>query len=72
MQQLNCTLIETFTLEDSHPNNVDPALKNQTYLSGGNRYRIATVLTERRGRPTGVVADIYVCSSAHQVKPTVM
>lgn len=71
VHNLNCTMIDTYTLEDSHPNNVIPALKNQAYMSGGNRYRIADVLDTRRGRPSSVVAEFYLCpTTSYQVKPS--
>ncbi len=70
VNNMGCTMIDSYTLEDSHPNNVTPVLKNQTYISGGNRYRIAEVLDTRRGRPSSVVAEIFSCpTSSYQVKP---
>ncbi|RWX57390.1 DUF1471 domain-containing protein [Photobacterium chitinilyticum] len=67
--QLKCELIEVYTLEDSHPNNVVPILKNQTYLSGGNRYRISDVLKTRKGRPSSVMAELYKCGTPYTMKP---
>jgi len=70
IRNLQCEMIDTYTLADSHPNNVTPVLKNQTYISGGNRYRVAEVLDTRRGRPSSVVAEIFVCnSSKYKAKP---
>ncbi|MUJ28918.1 DUF1471 domain-containing protein [Aliivibrio fischeri] len=67
--KLNCEIVDTYVLEKSHPNNVLPVLKNQTFLLGGNRYRVSSVLSERRGKPTGVVAEIYSCPNPYEVKP---
>ncbi|OEE63297.1 DUF1471 domain-containing protein [Enterovibrio norvegicus] len=69
VHKLNCEMIDTQTLMDLHPNNVTPTLKNKTFESGGNRYRIATVLDERKGRPSSVVAEIYHCPISFQTKP---
>ncbi|NMS52618.1 lipoprotein, partial [Vibrio parahaemolyticus] len=52
IKNLNCRMVDSYTIEDVHPNNVDRMLKNQTYASGGNRYHIATVLDTSRGRPS--------------------
>ncbi|HDY7695244.1 TPA: DUF1471 domain-containing protein, partial [Vibrio vulnificus] len=43
VSNLKCDFVKVFTLEDSHPNNVVASLKNETYLAGGNRYKIAEV-----------------------------
>lgn len=70
VHNLDCEMIDSYTLEETHPNNVTPVLKNQTYMSGGNRYLIAEVLDTSRGRPTSVVAEIYGCKTqAYHVKP---
>lgn len=61
--QKKCKSIELYTVEDSHPNNVAPLLKNAAYLSGANRYRIADVLKTRKGRPSSVLAEFYMCNS---------
>lgn len=71
IHNLDCEMIDTYTLEDAHPNNVTPVLKNQTYMSGGNRYRIAEILDTSRGRPSSVVAEIYSCKTAtYKAKPS--
>ncbi|AWA98117.1 MULTISPECIES: hypothetical protein [Vibrio] len=67
IKNLNCQMVDSYTIEDIHPNNVDRMLKNQTYASGGNRYHIATVLDTSRGRPSSVVAELYHCPSAPSV-----
>ncbi|MCG6283920.1 DUF1471 domain-containing protein, partial [Vibrio diabolicus] len=64
IKNLNCRMVDSYTIEDVHPNNVDRILKNQTYASGGNRYYIATVLDTSRGRPSSVVAELYDCQVA--------
>ncbi|HHX8269656.1 TPA: DUF1471 domain-containing protein [Vibrio diabolicus] len=64
IKNLNCRMVDSYTIEDVHPNNVDRILKNQTYASGGNRYHIATVLDTSRGRPSSVVAELYDCQVA--------
>ncbi|MDV5059136.1 membrane lipoprotein lipid attachment site-containing protein [Vibrio diabolicus] len=64
VKNLNCRMVDSYTIEDVHPNNVDRILKNQTYASGGNRYHIATVLDTSRGRPSSVVAELYDCQVA--------
>ncbi|MGD8231592.1 DUF1471 domain-containing protein [Vibrio sp. TRT 1302] len=70
IHNLDCEMIDTYTLEDAHPNNVTPVLKNQTHMSGGNRYRIAEVLDTSRGRPSSVVAEIYSCgTTTYNTKP---
>ncbi|EGQ7700617.1 TPA: DUF1471 domain-containing protein [Vibrio vulnificus] len=63
VSNLKCDFVKVFTLEDSHPNNVIASLKNETYLAGGNRYKIAEVLATRRGRPSSVVAEMYSCNN---------
>ncbi|MFA0086104.1 DUF1471 domain-containing protein [Vibrio sp. 10N.261.51.F12] len=70
IHNLNCEIIDTYTIDDSHPNNVTPVLKNETYQAGGSRYRIITVLSERRGRPSSVVAEFYSCTSPHKSRPS--
>ncbi|ELA4932426.1 DUF1471 domain-containing protein [Vibrio vulnificus] len=70
IHNLNCEIVDTYTIDDSHPNNVAPVLKNETYQAGANRYRIITVLAERRGRPSSVVAEFYSCSNPYNSKPS--
>lgn len=70
VKNLKCELIDSQTLMDLHPNNVIPVLKNKTFESGGNRYLIATVLDESRGRPTSVIAEFYNCPASYQAKPS--
>lgn len=67
---LGCKIVDTYTIDDSHPNNVTPILKNEAYQAGANRYRIVTVLDERRGRPSSVVAEFYSCSNPYKIKPS--
>lgn len=67
-QNLNCDIVGTHTIDDSHPNNVTPILKNEAYQAGANRYRIISVLAERRGRPSSVVAEFYSCSNPYRAK----
>ena len=61
-----CETIDVYVLEDAHPNNVVPVLKNEAYLAGANRYSISEVVETRRGRPSSVVAQFYSCESAHR------
>ncbi|WP_104041708.1 DUF1471 domain-containing protein [Vibrio hyugaensis] len=67
VQNLDCQMVDSYIIEDAHPNNVDRMLKNQTYASGGNRYHITKVLDTSRGRPSSVVAELFNCPSAPSV-----
>ncbi|ELA7155458.1 TPA: DUF1471 domain-containing protein [Vibrio parahaemolyticus] len=67
IRNLNCQMVDSYTIEDIHPNNVDRMLKNQTYASGGNRYHIATMLDTSRGRPSSVVAELCNYPSAPSI-----
>ncbi|KXI20964.1 DUF1471 domain-containing protein [Photobacterium sanguinicancri] len=69
INQLSCKIVGTHTIGDAHPNNVDRILKNETYMAGGNRYRIITVLETRKSRPSSVVAEFYTCGSDFNSKP---
>ncbi|HIF9152126.1 TPA: DUF1471 domain-containing protein [Photobacterium damselae] len=63
-ERMGCQMVNSYVIEDAHPNNVDRILKNETFASGGNRYYIAKVLDTRSGRPSSVVAELYNCPSA--------
>ncbi|WP_299012992.1 lipoprotein [uncultured Photobacterium sp.] len=69
VQQLNCQIVGTHTIDDAHPNNVERELKNEAYMAGGNRYRIVAVLDTHRSRPSSVVAELYNCPSPYKAKP---
>lgn len=56
-----CEVVSVYTLEDSHPNNVTPTLKNAAYLAGANGYRIIEVTETHRSRPSSVIAEFYRC-----------
>ena len=56
-----CEMVDVYTLDGAHPNNVTPLLKNEAYLSGANRYSISDVTKTRKGRPSSVVANFYKC-----------
>ncbi|MGL6028035.1 MAG: DUF1471 domain-containing protein [Vibrio sp.] len=66
-EMLGCQMVSSYFIEDTHPNNVDRILKNETFASGGNRYYIANVLDTRRGRPSSVIAELYNCPSTPSV-----
>ncbi|GAB7230863.1 hypothetical protein VrSk94_45580 [Vibrio rotiferianus] len=69
-ERMGCQMVNSYVIEDAHPNNVDRILKNETFASGGNRYYISNVLDTSRGRPSSVVAEMYNCPLASDAKFT--
>ncbi|MGR5543782.1 DUF1471 domain-containing protein [Vibrio sp. PNB22_2_2] len=69
-ERMGCQMVNSYVIEDAHPNNVDRILKNETFASGGNRYYISNVLDTSRGRPSSVVAEMYNCPLTSEAKVT--
>ncbi|WP_299494864.1 hypothetical protein [uncultured Shewanella sp.] len=66
-----CEFVKSFNVKTEHPNNLQPELKNQTYLAGANRYLITNVIEKRKQRPVNVDATLFKCPiiTAYDAKP---